>query len=124
MHLNGRIRLSHDDQLSILQGIVYIEKHYADKINAIQICMEVNISQRKLQAGMKELTLLNVEQYIHKVRMEKAKQLLEENRSPLKLVAKHSGFHDQSYFGKVFKKCTNMTPEEYRIGCLKYQKTT
>ena len=115
MRLNGIIRLYNDDLLRIEQAIVFIEKFYPNKINAIQLAIEVNISQRKLQAGIKTKTNLNVEQLIQKVRIDKAKQLLEENNYPLKLIAKHTGFCDQSYFGKVFKKFTGTTPEEYRI---------
>lgn len=115
MHLNGIMRLYNDELLRIDQAIVFIEKFYPNKINAIQIAIEVNLSQRKLQAGVKKRTNLNVEQLIQKVRIDKAKQLLEENNYPLKLIAKHTGFCDQSHFGKVFKKYTAMTPEEYRV---------
>ncbi len=115
MRLNGVIRLYNDDLLRIEEAIVYIEKSYCNKINALQIAIEVNLSQRKLQAGIKIRTNLNVEQLIQKVRIDKAKQLLEENNYPLKIIAKQTGFSDQSYFGKVFKKFTGTTPEEYRI---------
>jgi len=115
MRLNGIIRLYNDDLLRIEEAILFIEKSYFNKINAIQIAMEVNISQRKLQAGIKKKTNCNVEQLIQRVRINKAKQLLEENNYPLKLIAKYTGFRDQSYFGKVFKKATGITPEEYRF---------
>ena len=115
MHMNGMIRLCSDDLHCIEKAIAFIDKNYQDKINAIQLSVEVSLTQRKLQAGFKLLTQLNVEQYINKVRMEKAMRLLEENNEPLKLVAKHTGFKDASYFGRAFKKFTSMTPEEYRI---------
>jgi len=115
MRLNSNVRLYSDDLLRINQAIDFIHKSYPDKINTLQIAIEVEINERKLRAGIKKITHLNVEQYIAKVRVEKAKLLLEENRAPLKWIAKHTGFRDQSYFGKVFKKFTAMTPEQYRV---------
>ncbi|HWK07369.1 MAG TPA: AraC family transcriptional regulator [Puia sp.] len=114
MRINGIKHFYNDDFLRIEQAIIFIETNYRNKINTIQLSVEVNISQRKLIAGIKQRTNLTIEQLIQKVRVDKAKQLLEENTYPLKLIAKYTGFRDQSYFGKVFKKHVAMTPEEYR----------
>ncbi len=114
MRINGIKHFYNDDLLRIEQALLFIETNYRNKINMIQLAVEVNISQRKLQAGIKQRTHLTIEQFIQKVRIDKAKQLLEENTYPLKLIAKYTGFRDQSYFGKVFKKLVAMTPEEYR----------
>ncbi len=53
--------------------------------------------------------------YLIRVRIDNAQKLLCSDLSlTVKEVGERSGFNDNSYFGKVFKKFTGMTPREYR----------
>lgn len=53
--------------------------------------------------------------YLIRVRIENAQKLLCSDLSlTVKEVGAKSGFNDNSYFGKVFKKFTGLTPKEYR----------
>lgn len=56
---------------------------------------------------------MSPKQYLLKVRMDKAKELL---ASPLTIeqVASSVGFNDALYFSKQFRKATGMPPSEYR----------
>jgi len=56
--------------------------------------------------------------YIHKVRIEQAKRLLLETDQNIDLIADQTGFKDRSYFCKIFKKKTGLSPGEYK----KYKK--
>ena len=48
------------------------------------------------------------------VRVEEAKRLLARGTDPIVDIAAAVGFESQSYFAKVFKRCTGLTPKEYR----------
>ena len=48
------------------------------------------------------------------LRVEESKQLLANTESPVIDIALSVGFSDQSYFSKVFKRYTGLTPREYR----------
>ena len=52
--------------------------------------------------------------YVSKVRVEKSKALLQDPSIPLTDVSNLVGFEDQSYYTRVFKKMTGMTPGRFR----------
>ncbi len=53
-------------------------------------------------------------EYIRKLRIEKATQLLHTSRHSLSQIAYLTGFSDQSHFTRIFKKHTGTNPSEYR----------
>ncbi|HYC85832.1 MAG TPA: helix-turn-helix domain-containing protein, partial [Chryseosolibacter sp.] len=57
---------------------------------------------------------LSFGEYIRKLRIEKAIQLLENSDYPLADIAYLTGFSDQSHFIRIFKKHTGMPPSIYR----------
>nr|WP_295923504.1 chromate resistance protein ChrB domain-containing protein [uncultured Dyadobacter sp.] len=57
---------------------------------------------------------LSFGEYIRKLRIEKAVQLLESSDNTLAEIAYLTGFSDQSHFNRVFKAQTSQTPLEYR----------
>ena len=56
--------------------------------------------------------------YLTELRVEKAKELLEDMTINVKDISQKVGFRDSSYFTKVFKRITGVTPSEYRYGLL------
>ncbi len=52
--------------------------------------------------------------YITKVRVEKSKKMLLEDGVSLAIISSQCGFKDQSYFTKVFKKETGVSPKRFR----------
>lgn len=52
--------------------------------------------------------------YVIQQRIERAKQLLKQNKLPLKEVALRCGFYDQSAFSRTFKRFVDLTPKDYR----------
>ncbi|WP_455718474.1 helix-turn-helix transcriptional regulator [Anaerosporobacter sp.] len=53
-------------------------------------------------------------QYLTEVRMEAAKELLEDRRVKLSQVALRVGFRDSGYFSKVFHRYVGVSPRVYR----------
>lgn len=53
-------------------------------------------------------------EYIEYVRIEKAKELLENEDMKLNEIAKRVGYNNPNYFTTVFRKATGMYPSEYR----------
>ena len=114
MRLNGVIQLSQRDLQRIEQAITYIDTHYAEKISPEGLSIEVELSVRKLQEGLKLKTGYRLYGYQEKVRIQFAKLYLEETNKPLRTVATSMGFKTHSHFGEIFKKHTRMTPSQYR----------
>ena len=54
--------------------------------------------------------------YLTDLRLKKAKELLETTALDISAVAANAGFDDASYFSKVFRKATGLSPLQYRAG--------
>ena len=53
-------------------------------------------------------------EYLNYIRIEESKHLLTETNYSIIDIAVAVGFEDQSYFTKVFKKFTGLTPKRFR----------
>lgn len=92
----------------------YIKEHICEKISLEQVADYVHLSKSYLSRIFKEEMSCNLITYINKVRVDKSKAyLLNENLS-LTDVAMLTGFDDQSYFTKVFKKSVGISPGRFR----------
>ncbi|MDD5018013.1 MAG: helix-turn-helix domain-containing protein [Eubacteriales bacterium] len=98
----------------IKRVITYIRKNYMNKISLNDISDYTKLSVSYLSKIFKEQTDENLSAYINHVRIEHAKMFLLDDSIPLVEVAYLSGFEDQSYFSKVFKKVAKVTPGKYR----------
>jgi transcriptional regulator GlxA family with amidase domain len=114
MRLQKPIRLSPHDKRCITKALEYIATHYRNRLSADLLALEVGLSKQKLQAGMQECTGHTLHIYLLKVRIEKAKQLLEDTNDPVKSIAAAMGFKRPSHFIFTFKEFTSLTPVEYR----------
>ena len=92
----------------------YVKANYAQKITLDDIARHVFLSRSYLSSIFKEETGDSLFAYINRVRIGKSKMLLLDSAVNLVDVASLCGFDDQSYFTKVFKKATGISPKKYR----------
>ncbi len=92
----------------------YVKRNYASKISLDDVSKHVYLSRSYLSSVFKEETGYSLFNYINRVRVEKSKLYLLDNTISLVDVAALCGFEDQSYFTKVFKKATGISPKKYR----------
>lgn len=57
---------------------------------------------------------MTVNAYATGLKIKEAQRLLLTTAKPLSEIAQYLGFSSQSYFQNVFKRCTGVTPGEYR----------
>ncbi|MEM9259607.1 MAG: DNA-binding response regulator, partial [Bacteroidota bacterium] len=75
---------------------------------------EVGMSQSQLHRKLTALTGLSANRFVRHVRLEQAQSLLRDPELTISAVAYETGYRDPSYFGRVFKQATGMTPAEWR----------
>ncbi len=93
----------------------YVYEHYSENNLTIQtIAKNVYLSQTYLCAFFKKSTGKTLNEYITEVRIEKAKELLQDSNDKLYEIATYIGFTDANYFSTLFKKYTGCTPSEFR----------
>ncbi len=102
----------HADQIK--RVIKYVKRNHMKKISLNDISNDTNLSVSYLSKIFKDETGQSLSAYVNQIRIDSAKMFLLDASIPLTDVAYLSGFEDQSYFSKVFKKVTNVTPGKYR----------
>ena len=100
-----------------MEAVEYIKENYADPdLNLNGIYAHLGISTSHLSSIFKEETGETFMEFLIRIRMEKAKELLEHTSLKNYEIAERVGFADPHYFGISFKKMTGKTPTEYAKG--------
>ncbi|MDR1105247.1 MAG: response regulator [Treponema sp.] len=103
-------------QSVVLKAKEYIDRHYASQdISLHTVASYVGISPNHLSTVFSQERGENFIEYLTRVRIEKAKQLLENTAMKNADIAYEAGFGDPHYFSFIFKKNTGLSPREYRI---------
>ena len=105
-------QVKHVDLLS--KAVSYITANYMHKISLEDLADYIYLSPSYLCKIFKEEMKTNFSSYLNKVRIEKSKILLLSEQLSITEIAILVGFCDQSYFNKVFKKLTGVTPKNFR----------
>ena len=92
----------------------YVSRHYREKLYLEDIAEVLGISPTYLSRLFKKDTGIRLQDYIVRVRMEKAANMLRYSDRSISQIAQYVNFPSQSYMGRVFKKELLMTPKEYR----------
>lgn len=106
----------HHDLIS--QMDTYLAGRFADQLSGVPTVLEVakhlDVSSRYLTDMLKSLTGQSAQQHIHDRLIEKAKVILVTTRLNIAEVAYKMGFEHPQSFNKLFKRYTNLSPNEFR----------
>ena len=92
----------------------YIWEHYTRRISLQEIAQISGLSAPYFSTIFKEEVGENLSSYLNRLRVEKASRLLTETDLSLSEIAGSCGFEDQSWFSKIFKSYTGVSPGKYR----------
>ena len=93
--------------------IITLKSNLTEKISLEKISQQAYYSKTFLNTIFKKNTGYTIMQYYNLLKIQEAKKLLRENMSPT-AISNLFNFESPTYFTKVFKKYTNMTPTEYK----------
>ncbi|MGB8452351.1 MAG: response regulator [Anaerocolumna sp.] len=92
----------------------YLEEHYNEPINRKDVEELVHLNQDYLNRVFKCATGCTLMEYIQYYRILKAKVFLADMQKSISEIGGLVGYDSPPYFSKIFKKCTGITPVEYR----------
>ncbi len=99
----------------ILKLNAVIAEHISDPyLDQQLICRELGVSRASLFNKMKAITGSGTKEYITRIRLERAKTLMETTGLTIAEISDLTGFASQSYFSTAFKNATGLTPSQYK----------
>lgn len=98
----------------ILDSINYIQLHLAEKLSVAQLSKRVNLNEDHFSRLFLRFTSKRPAAYIYTKRIERAQYLSATTGYSFAEIAEKTGFETVTYFARVFKKVTTLTPGEYK----------
>lgn len=104
---------SHGDSL-VLDSQNWLESVFHNQVDIDNVADQFNIGRRTFERRFKKATGDTPLAYVHRVRIEAAKKLLENDSLSVEEISFKVGYEDSGFFRKIFKRKTSLTPTEYR----------
>jgi len=110
----AEITVSSLDEKLLKQALKIVEDNIGNEFFNIQLfSAELGVSRTMLFTKLKAWTNLTPNDFIHAMRMNRAAQILEQNKITVSEVSYKVGFTNPKYFSKCFQKFHKLTPSEY-----------
>lgn len=103
----------HQDVI-ILQIQQWLEEHFADKFRFEDVAREHGMSIRNFMRRFQGATGDKPLHYLQRLRIETAKGLLSATRKSIKTISYEVGYDDASFFARLFRQHTELSPNQYR----------
>ncbi len=92
----------------------FIVHNYKREISLDDVSRDVNISPYYFSKVFKDETGENFIEYLTNLRVNKAKELLQDSDKSMKEIGYEVGYTDPNYFSRIFKKTVGVTPTEFK----------
>ncbi len=103
----------HQD-VAVLQIQHWLEEHFADKFRFEDVAREHGMSIRNFMRRFQAATGDKPLHYLQRLRIETAKGLLSATRKSIKTISYEVGYDDASFFARLFRQHTELSPNRYR----------
>lgn len=92
----------------------WLKENYKRSNAVTQVVEQAKIAERTLKRRFKAATGTSLIEYIQNLRIEEAKTLLESDQMPVDDISAAVSYEDISFFRRLFKRLTGLTPSQYR----------
>jgi AraC-like DNA-binding protein/mannose-6-phosphate isomerase-like protein (cupin superfamily) len=98
----------------VAAAAAYLRQHYQEPIQMPDLVRHLGFSRSRMFQLFKAGLGLGPNDYLQRVRIEKAQELLRQTRKSVTQIALDTGFNSSQYFSTVFRRYTGHTPARYR----------
>lgn len=102
------------DSAIMNSAITYINEHYMDAISLEDVALFAGFSKYYFSRVFKQFSSLSFSEYLTRKRLNVAIDLLVRTNTPVKEIARLSGFGSVATFNRIFRERKNCTPSQYR----------
>jgi transcriptional regulator GlxA family with amidase domain len=92
----------------------WVAKCYDQVSPVVAMVERSGLTERTFKRRFAKATGLSPMEYLHTLRLEESKQMLEAGELPVEAVAIEVGYEDASFFGCLFHRKVGLTPVQYR----------
>lgn len=107
-------RLKNEAMRPIRIAKQYIANHYSEPITLDDVCSAVGFSVSYFSTMFKKETGEGFAKYLKRIRIERAKELLQDTNLSIAEICELVGYNDVKHFTESFKKITKLNPGQYR----------
>jgi transcriptional regulator GlxA family with amidase domain len=93
---------------------LWAAQNYRAESPVAQMVALSGLPERSFKRRFTQATGLSPLAYVHTLRLEEAKQMLESTELPVEAIAVEVGYQDASFFGRLFRREVALTPAQYR----------
>jgi transcriptional regulator GlxA family with amidase domain len=102
------------DDAVIARCQVWIAENYQAPSPVAAMQRLSGLAERTFKRRFQQATGMSPLEYVHALRLEEAKHLLEAGSQPVAAIANEVGYEDAGYFSRLFRRQVNLTPMQYR----------
>lgn len=102
------------EDAAIARSQAWIAEHYRQASPVAAMARLSGLSERSFKRRFEQATGMAPLEYVHTLRMEEAKQMLETTELPVEAIANEVGYEDAGFFSRLFRRSVNLTPAQYR----------
>jgi transcriptional regulator GlxA family with amidase domain len=92
----------------------WIAEHYDEPTPVAALVKLSGLPERSFKRRFQQATGMSPLEYVHTLRLEESKQLLESSDAPIEAIANEVGYEDAGFFSRLFRRQVNLTPAQYR----------
>lgn len=96
------------------EATYYIKEHFREPISLQQVADNIFVSRGYLSNIFNEVTGMKLTEYVNIQRINCAKELLDNTNESITDIANSCGFENITYFERIFRQATGVTPLKYR----------
>lgn len=108
------VRAANAEPPMITRAKQFIEEHHKEDLSLGTVAKAVNTSTFYFCKMFKKATGINFTDYLSRIRIEKAKNLLLNPNLRISEIAYEVGFQSLTHFNRIFKKLAGQSPTQYR----------
>ncbi|GAA0845489.1 response regulator [Paenibacillus glucanolyticus] len=109
------IRSAHSEHSEIKAAVSYMEENFHRPLNMAMVSNHVSLNYSYFSEAFKAHTGENFVVFLKKLRIAKAKDLIQDGTLKLTDIGKAVGFENIKQFSRVFKELEGISPHEFRI---------
>ena len=102
------------DDATIARCQEWIAQHYDESAPVAAMARLSGLPERSFKRRFARATGMSPMEYVHTLRLEESKQMLESTDLSIETVANEVGYEDASFFGRLFRRNVGITPAQYR----------